>query len=192
MTDTALWGAATLLILAAAALCAPPSPFHRIRVATGHEPKQPRDHPAQASPLDVAADIELFAACTAAGLPTETVITAVAAAAGPTTVDAWRTAGALIAVGAPGADAWQVLTRVRGLDELARIALHSGESGATVSAGCERIARRLREDAADEAVGAAERAGVLIALPLTLCFLPAFILLGLVPIVISLGGQLLG
>ncbi|MDU6013102.1 MAG: type II secretion system F family protein, partial [Corynebacterium sp.] len=37
----------------------------------------------------------------------------------------------------------------------------------------------------------AERAGVFIALPLAVCFLPAFIVLGLAPVVISLGAQLL-
>ena len=37
----------------------------------------------------------------------------------------------------------------------------------------------------------ADRAGVLISLPLALCFLPAFIVLGLVPIVVSLSTQML-
>ena len=42
-----------------------------------------------------------------------------------------------------------------------------------------------------QATARAERAGVLIALPLTLCFLPAFLVLGLAPVVISLGTALL-
>ena len=41
------------------------------------------------------------------------------------------------------------------------------------------------------AAAEAERAGVLIALPMTLCYLPAFFLLGLAPMVISLGTSIL-
>ncbi len=42
------------------------------------------------------------------------------------------------------------------------------------------------------APGGAERAGVLIAGPLGLCFLPAFLCLGIVPVVLGLAGRLLG
>ena len=50
--------------------------------------------------------------------------------------------------------------------------------------------RRLREIERARAAEA-ERAGVLIALPMTLCYLPAFFLLGLAPMVISLGTSIL-
>ncbi|MCK7676030.1 type II secretion system F family protein [Corynebacterium pygosceleis] len=193
MIDPLIWATPpTLIPLAAALLCSAPAPARRIHTDTGHTPKQPRDRPAPASPLEVAADIELFAACTTAGLPVETAIRAVADTACPATAESWRRAGALIAVGAPVTDAWRILAQTRGIDDLARAALRSGDSGAAIVAGCERAVHRLREESADRATGTAERAGVLIALPLTLCFLPAFILLGLVPIILSLGGQLLG
>ena len=192
MTGSITWATLTLILLAAAVLCGEPDPAQRICVDIGYGPKQPRDRPVVASPLDVAADIELFAACTAAGLPVATAISAVAVAASPTTAVTWRRASALVAVGASVSDAWQVLAQIQGLDDLARIALHSGSYGAAIATGCERTAARLREEAVDQAVGAAERAGVLIALPLTLCFLPAFILLGLAPMVLSLGSGLLG
>ena len=48
-----------------------------------------------------------------------------------------------------------------------------------------------RHDAERLVAARAERAGVLIALPLTACFLPAFLVLGLAPVVISLGTELL-
>ena len=67
----------------------------------------------------------------------------------------------------------------------------SHHSGAGLSNGCSRIAARLRDDGADHATAEAERAGVLIALPMTLCYLPAFFLLGLAPMVISLGTSIL-
>ncbi|WP_255567673.1 type II secretion system F family protein [Corynebacterium sp. TAE3-ERU16] len=190
MTASIIWATVTMLLLAGATLCSDPDPSGRIHPKPGYRPKQPRDRPTEVSPLDIAADIELFAACTTAGLAIGTTIAAVADAAGPATVDDWRRARALLAVGAPLPDVWRGLAQRRGLDELARTARHSGHSGAAMAAGCERIAARLREDADDRAVGAAERAGVLVALPLTLCFLPAFMLLGLAPMVLSLGSQL--
>jgi pilus assembly protein TadC len=42
------------------------------------------------------------------------------------------------------------------------------------------------------AAAAAERAGVLIAGPLGLCFLPAFVCLGIVPVVVGLAGEIFG
>jgi pilus assembly protein TadC len=41
-------------------------------------------------------------------------------------------------------------------------------------------------------VAAAERAGVLIAGPLWLCFLPAFVCLGIVPVIAGLAGDIFG
>ena len=50
----------------------------------------------------------------------------------------------------------------------------------------------MRRDAEHRAAAAAERAGVLIAGPLGLCFLPAFICVGVVPVVIGLAGDVFG
>ena len=50
----------------------------------------------------------------------------------------------------------------------------------------------FRQDAGHAAVAAAERAGVLIAGPLGLCFLPAFVCLGIVPVVAGLAGDIFG
>jgi len=99
------------------------------------------------------------------------------------------TAGAsfALAMGATGVMAWG-LSHGQGLAALARSSRHSG---AGLSNGCSRIAARLRDDGADHATAEAERAGVLIALPMTLCYLPAFFLLGLAPMVISLGTTIL-
>jgi pilus assembly protein TadC len=53
------------------------------------------------------------------------------------------------------------------------------------------LASQCRQDAAHTAAAAAERAAVLIAGPLGLCFLPAFVCLGIVPVVAGLAGDLL-
>jgi hypothetical protein len=54
-----------------------------------------------------------------------------------------------------------------------------------------RLADDLRADRSVAAEAAARRAGVLIVLPLGLCFLPAFLLAGLVPVVVALLGDVL-
>jgi hypothetical protein len=50
---------------------------------------------------------------------------------------------------------------------------------------------QCRQDVAHMAAATAERAAVLIAGPLGLCFLPAFVCLGIVPVVAGLAGDLL-
>ncbi len=57
--------------------------------------------------------------------------------------------------------------------------------------GIVELAVQVRHDAAQAAAAAAERAGVLIAGPLGLCFLPAFLCVGIVPLVVGLAGDVL-
>lgn len=182
----------TLLLLAAATLLPPPRPVTR----TGHPgPKTPRDGPrarADADRLALAADIDLYAACLRAGLSPATAAAAlVEAGADPATRPAWRSVSALLAIGVPAERAWSEVAGIPGLTDVAGLATLSGRSGAAVSEACGRLAAALRDEAAAQATARAERAGVLIALPLTLCFLPAFLVLGLAPVVISLGTALL-
>ena len=54
------------------------------------------------------------------------------------------------------------------------------------------LADDVRRRAHDDALAAAERAGVAISGPLGLCFLPAFICLGIVPVVVGLASTVLG
>ena len=106
-------------------------------------------------------------------------------------VGARRAEASLLSLGVDVDRAWRELAQAPGLGELAALARSSHHSGAGLSNGCSRIAARLRDDGADHATAEAERAGVLIALPMTLCYLPAFFLLGLAPMVISLGTSIL-
>ncbi|MDY3128318.1 MAG: type II secretion system F family protein [Corynebacterium sp.] len=141
--------------------------------------------------LPVAADIELFVACIRAGLSVQQATSALALAANDRTVEYWQRVSALLSIGAEPQRAWQPVASIPGLCELGRVIISAQESGAAISQACQRLIVRLRADAADHAVAQAERAGVFISLPLAVCFLPAFILLGLVPVVVSLGTQLL-
>ncbi|OFS19924.1 type II secretion system F family protein [Corynebacterium sp. HMSC04H06] len=183
----------SLLLLAGAVACLPTAAGARVL------PKTPRDGPSALlrgiserlttrqgpDPLDVASDVELFAACLQAGLSTQQAASALARVGQLS--ERWGEVAALLAVGARGQRAWGRL----GVDELAHLVVMSGQSGAAIAQGCERISHTLRVDAQSQATAAAERAGVFVALPLAVCFLPAFVVLGLVPVVISLGAQLL-
>ncbi|NUT53875.1 MAG: secretion system protein, partial [Saccharothrix sp.] len=51
------------------------------------------------------------------------------------------------------------------------------------------LAAQARAEVADEAEARAQRAAVLVAGPLALCFLPAFLCLGVVPVVIGIVGS---
>ncbi|HEU4425315.1 MAG TPA: type II secretion system F family protein, partial [Pilimelia sp.] len=64
-------------------------------------------------------------------------------------------------------------------------------SGGALAGAFTRVADDLRADRAVAAEAAARRAGVLIVLPLGLCFLPAFVLAGLVPVIVAVLGDVL-
>lgn len=68
----------------------------------------------------------------------------------------------------------------------------SGASGAPVAGLLRGAADEQRREHQREALVAASRLGVRVVLPLGLCALPGFALLGVVPVVLGLGAQLLG
>lgn len=142
-------------------------------------------------PLDVAADIDLFAACLDAGLSTRDSAHVVARVSQPHHREVWIQVVALLSIGVGAEKAFALMAGLDGLDELANLAAVSHNSGSALSQGCRRIAESLRDGAADHRTAAAERAGVFIALPLATCFLPAFMIIGLAPVVLSLGMNLL-
>lgn len=141
--------------------------------------------------LAAAADLELFAACSAAGLNPALASAAVASVSAPQSAGYWQQVANLLALGVPAQRAWEIMRKTHELKELAALATTAEQSGSAVIENCLRLARQLRAEAKEEATTKAEKAGVLIALPLTLCFLPAFLVLGLAPVVISLGSQML-
>lgn len=65
-------------------------------------------------------------------------------------------------------------------------------TGAAPGPALRASADRLRRESRSSAREAAARLGVHLVLPLGACFLPAFVLLGLAPVVLSFAGMLLG
>ncbi|MFI9505795.1 type II secretion system F family protein [Nocardia sp. NPDC052566] len=148
-----------------------------------------------ADPLAVASVFDLLAACLRAGLPMAGAARAVAPGAPARLGAALLRAADLLALGADAATAWERAEREADAEEvaaLARMARRSARSGASLAVAVGELAEQRRGAIEDAAAARAERAGVLISGPLGLCFLPAFLCLGIVPVVIGLAGRVLG
>ncbi|MGO4614427.1 type II secretion system F family protein [Nocardia sp. 2YAB30] len=153
----------------------------------------------KADPLAVASVFDLLAACLRAGLPMAGAARVVAPGTPEPLGSALRQAADLLALGADAATAWERVARdgagragVEEVESLARMARRSARSGASLAVAVGELAEQRRGALEDEAAAKAERAGVLIGGPLGLCFLPAFVCLGIVPVVIGLAGRVLG
>ncbi|MFC0526744.1 type II secretion system F family protein [Phytohabitans kaempferiae] len=133
--------------------------------------------------LPLAAD--LMAAGLRAGAPVDRAAAAVAEAIGGPLGERLARVARSLRLGAEPAEAWAHVTTVASAGRMAQAAVRSSASGAALAGALTRLADDLRADRAVASEAAARRAGVLIVLPLGLCFLPAFILAGLVPVLVA-------
>lgn len=145
--------------------------------------------PPRTDPLTVAATWDLLAACLRAGLPVPTAITAVAGELPPDAARALRSSAELLALGADPDTAWAPATGCPDTAALGRGARRAAQSGTPLADLVTDLAVTVRAHAADAAEATAQRAGVLITMPLGLCFLPAFVCLGVAPVVVGLARQ---
>ena len=130
---------------------------------------------------------ELLAVCLAAGLPVTAALGAVGGAVpGPLGVQLRRIAG-LCRLGAEERQAWA--DAPASLAPLGRVLVRAGESGAAAVPALRALAEELRSSARAEGQAAVQRAGVWVLAPLGLCFLPAFVCLGVVPLVLGIAGD---
>lgn len=148
-----------------------------------------REREAAASALPFALD--LLGAALRAGLPVAGAVDLVAAGlGGPLGLRLEQVGTALGRGAAPGA-AWVPVVELPGGQRLATVVVRAADSGAALSSAFARLADDLRGYAASRAQERAQRAGVLLVLPLGLCFLPAFVVAGVVPVIVAvLGGVL--
>ncbi|MGW4485959.1 type II secretion system F family protein [Amycolatopsis sp. NPDC004368] len=140
--------------------------------------------------LESAATLDLLGACLRAGLPVPTALDAVSTTAPSPTSTAMKATANLLALGAGPAEAWAQLKTRPGFEELAVAATRTARSGAALAATADEVSRRLRDGIGVEAEERAERAGVALALPVGLCFLPAFFVLGVLPVVLGLAERI--
>jgi len=135
--------------------------------------------------------LDLLGVCLQAGMPMVAALETVGRALpGPFSTDLEVVAG-LQRLGSTPAAAWADLAQDADLAPVARAVSRSAESGSRLAAAFERLAAERRSALAANAEARARRAGVLAMAPLGLCFLPAFVCLGIVPIVLSLAAEVL-
>jgi Flp pilus assembly protein TadB len=153
----------------------------------------------------VAADlpfaIDMIASALRSGSPPDKATLLVAEAVAGPVGDRLTAVSRALHLGIPPAQAWAQLAPSAGTSartapgddgalRVARAAQRSGHSGAALASALTRVADDLRADAVLAAEAQARTAGVLVVLPLGLCFLPAFVLAGLAPVVVAVIGDM--
>lgn len=140
---------------------------------------------------EIAGCWQMLAACLEAGLPVSGAVLATAPwLTGAAGRDLRRVAG-LLDLGADAVGAWRSVEHRPALAPFARAAARSAGTGAALARVARAEATRLRAALSDVAQVRAQRAAVLITGPLGLCFLPAFLVLGVAPVVVGLADQAL-
>jgi hypothetical protein len=129
--------------------------------------------------------LDAIAACLEAGLPLRRSVEVVAGLSPPEVGALLSRVVQGVAVGLTDAEAWLELGDHPVLGPIARDVARSADWGTTVGALLAEAAGQCRRDAESEAKTRARAVGVRTVLPLSLCYLPAFFLLGLVPMLAS-------
>ncbi|MFE0673234.1 type II secretion system F family protein [Streptomyces sp. NPDC058867] len=140
--------------------------------------------------LPLAAD--LLAACIAAGAGPVIAAQAVGEALGGPVGEGLARGAAEVRLGGEPADAWQRLAGLPGAGDLARLLERADVSGLPAAGPVARLAADARATWARAATARARRAAVLVTAPVGLCFLPAFIAVGVLPVLIGLAEGALG
>ena len=136
---------------------------------------------------DLPGACDLLAVCLTAGLPVGTALAGVGVAVGGPVGDQLRAVADLLRLGAEPRQAWAPAPPE--LAPLGRVLIRAGESGSTVTAALRALAAESRTSTRARTEGAVRRAGVWVLAPLGLCFLPAFVCLGVVPLVLGIAGD---
>ncbi|RCW40199.1 type II secretion system (T2SS) protein F [Halopolyspora algeriensis] len=170
------WLVAVVLAVVAGGLC------HRLL--------RPREH-GSTDPLNLASGWDLLAAALRAGLPVPVTVRTVAAEFTGTAEAALLEVADSLALGADPVSAWERAMRDPDTAELARSARRVARTGSGLAGVAEGIAAQARESLAEQAHARAQRATVWVSAPLGLCFLPAFLCLGVAPVVVGMLDRLM-
>lgn len=186
--------AAVLLALAALFATGPVSAHRRATGVPAAKLTRTGESRYGTDPLASASTLDILAVCLKSGMSVPAA-TAAASSNAPLPLGAvLRRAADLTALGGDPDSAWSVHDSAGGGRDatcvaLMRLARRSAASGSALAQGTSDLAEQVRHEAAQAANAAAGRASVLIAGPLGLCFLPAFVCVGVVPVVIGLASD---
>ncbi|HWC36132.1 MAG TPA: type II secretion system F family protein [Mycobacteriales bacterium] len=142
--------------------------------------------PPTALPEVVPVAVELLAGCLDAGLTMPDSLDAASLAGDPVTAAACRAAAAALRTGAPAAEAWHSWLADPWLEPVARTTVRATQSGASIAEELRRIAARLRSRRHARLQQRVQQASIWVVVPLGLFFLPAFVLVAVVPVVVGL------
>ncbi|MCM2577702.1 type II secretion system F family protein [Streptomyces meridianus] len=134
---------------------------------------------------------DLLAACLEAGAGPQEAAEAVGASLGGPIGERLRQVAAELRMGQEPVAAWSRLARLPGASGPARCLERAHTTGAPAAGPMARLAADRRTRQARDSVSRARRAGVLATAPLGLCFLPAFLLIGVAPVLIGLADGLM-
>jgi pilus assembly protein TadC len=135
--------------------------------------------------MEVPQALELMAACLGAGLPARTACAAVVRTFDGPVADDLGQVLALLELGVGDVVAWQALHDHPQLGLAAADLARSVESGTSMVQGLRHHAAAARDVRRSELQVLARAVGVRSVLPLMMCFIPSFLLLGIVPAVVS-------
>lgn len=144
--------------------------------------------PDGADPVEIAGTTDLLALVLRGGCGVVDGLEQVAAVSGPQVAADLASVAAAVRWGMPWTQAWGAVGS--GWSAVARAVVLADALGVPPSGPLSRAAADQRRDHATGIEIATARLGVRIVLPLGLAFLPAFVLVGLVPLVLALAGEL--
>jgi len=140
---------------------------------------------------DLPVALDLLGVCLRAGTPLVAAFEIVSSALQGPLAEDLRVVAAMQRLGASAAAAWADYADDPVLAPMAAAVARSAESGSRLAESFERLAAERRAELVLDGESRARRAGVLAMAPLGLCFLPAFVCLGIVPLVLSIATRVL-
>jgi len=138
--------------------------------------------------IEVAVLLDLLGAACSAGASIPGALAVVGAAAGGARGPTLTRVAAALALGGSWAEAWSGAEPA--LEPVASALQPSWQDGVAPAGSLRAVAATLRRERRTRALEAAGRLGVRLVLPLGLCHLPAFVLVGLVPVLVSMASSL--
>lgn len=145
-----------------------------------------RRRPAAGPEVDVAVVLDLLDAACLAGCSVPGALAAVGSAVGGRRGDDLARVGRDVQAGSAWSRAWAAADPVLGT--VAEALRPSWADGVAPASALRAAAATLRRERQSAAMTAAGRLGVRLVLPLAVCHLPAFVLVGLVPVLVSVAG----
>ncbi len=135
--------------------------------------------------------LDILAACVTAGMPLRGATAAVASAVQGPVGERLGQVVARTATGFGDSEAWAVLREDEILGSLARDLARASDTGTAIGTLLGRHAEAARAAAQGAALARARAVGVRTIIPVSVCYLPAFFLLGVVPVIAGVISSLL-